>query len=462
MQVVDPSTGRTLRDVSEHSPADVAARLERARTAFPAWRERSFAERAAVLRAAARLLREDQERLALLMADEMGKPVAQGRAEVEKCASGLRVLRGARRARSCAGGAVASRRRAQLRRLRAARASCSPSCRGTSPSGRSSASPRPALMAGNAAVLKHALERPAAARSRSRSVLARGGLPERLFRPLLVGTDARRRADRRPARRGGHPDRQRRRRAGRSRRAAGRALKKSVLELGGSDPYVVLEDADLDLRRADRARDARLVNCGQSCIAAKRFIVVDARRADRVRRALRRRATAARADGRSARRARPDLGPLARARPARRSCTAQVEASVARGRALLLGGEVPAGPGRLLPADRAHRRAAGHAGLRRGAVRAGRGLIRAARRGRRRRASPTTRVRARRGGLHAATSRAASASRAEIEAGSCFVNALVRSDPRLPFGGVKDPATGASCPTFGIREFVNVKTLWIR
>ena len=316
----------------------------------------------------------------------------------------------------------------------------------------------PALMAGNAGLLKHAANVTGCALAIEAHLPRRRASRRPLFRALLVGSE--RVADVIEAREvkavtltGSTP-------AGQAVAArAGAVLKKTVLELGGSDPYLVLEDADLDAA-AETCAASRLINGGQSCIAAKRFIVVEAVRDAFEERFVERMRGAT--GGRPARgRRRP--GPAgARATCATR-CTQQVEASVRAGRARAAGRRGPGpGPGAFYPPTVLADVAQGHGRVRRGDLRARGGRHRRAGRGGRDRASPTT---ARSGSARRssrATWRAASGSRRELEAGSCFVNALVHSDPRLPFGGIKESGYGRELADFGIREFVNIKTVYIK
>jgi succinate-semialdehyde dehydrogenase/glutarate-semialdehyde dehydrogenase len=237
---------------------------------------------------------------------------------------------------------------------------------------------------------------------------------------------------------------------------AGAMLKKSVLELGGSDPYLILEDADLE-RAVETCVASRLVNGGQSCIAAKRFVIHDSHRAAAERlfaEAMRaRRVGDPLADG-------VDVGPMAR-RDLRDEVHEQVERSIAKGARLLAGGVRPAGPGAFYPPTVLSDVRPGMPAYDDeifGPVAAllfvpdEEEAIRVAN------DSPF--------GLGAAVftrdlARGEEIAARRLDAGSCFVNAFVRSDPRLPFGGVKASGYGRELAAFGIREFVNVKTVYV-
>jgi succinate-semialdehyde dehydrogenase/glutarate-semialdehyde dehydrogenase len=385
----------------------------------------------------------------------MGKPVAQGRAEAEKCAWTCDYF---------------AERAASMLAPEEAPSDASRSYVAFQPLGvvlavmpwnfpfwqvfRFAA---PALMAGNACVLKHASNVSGCSLA-IESIFLEAGAPEGLFTSLLVPASAVDPIIAMPQIRavtltGSAP-------AGRSvTAAAGRALKKTVLELGGSDPYVVLEDADLELA-ATTCAASRLINAGQSCIAAKRFIVVEA-----VREAFTERFVAAMrakrwgnplAEGPDA----PDLGPMARV-DLRKELHDQVRGSIDRGARLLLGGDIPAGPGAFYPPtvlDQVRRGMPVYDEETFGPVAA---VIAARDEADAIRLANDTPF-----GLGAAVftrdlARGERIAATEFEAGACFVNGLVRSDPRLPFGGVKESGYGRELAAFGIREFVNVKTVWI-
>ncbi len=312
----------------------------------------------------------------------------------------------------------------------------------------------PALMAGNGCLLKHASNVTGCALA-IEELLRDAGFPEDLFQALLLRGGAVEQALARPEVRAvtltGSAE------AGRSiAAAAGKLLKKSVLELGGSDPYIILDDADLD-HAAETCAASRLINSGQSCIAAKRFIVVGAVRqafAERfVERMRARRAGNPMDEG-------VDLGPLAR-RDLRERLHAQVAESVRRGAKVLLGGEIPPGPGAFYPATVLDNVGPGMPAYDEETFGPVAAVIAA-----RDEADAIRIANDSSFGLGAAvftrdSERGERLAREAIEAGSCFVNSLVRSDPRLPFGGVKESGYGRELSAYGIREFVNVKTMYV-
>jgi succinate-semialdehyde dehydrogenase/glutarate-semialdehyde dehydrogenase len=312
----------------------------------------------------------------------------------------------------------------------------------------------PALMAGNAAVLKHASNVPGCALAIER-IMHKSGLPENVFRTLMIGSSAVDAVIAHPCVRAvtltGSGA------TGRAvARKAGELLKKTVLELGGSDAYLVLEDADLD-HAATICTKGRLVNSGQSCIAAKRFVVVERVRRDFEERFI--------AKMKAARQGDPlqmetEIGPLARG-DLRDALHKQVEESVQRGARCLLGGRCPDGPGAFYPPTVLTDVAPGMPAYDEELFGPVAAIIPV-----RDEAQAIATANHSTFGLGAAilTRDAARGERIandEIEAGSVFVNEAVRSDPRLPFGGIKESGYGRELGSYGIKEFVNIKTVYV-
>ena len=452
IESINPATGERMQTYAAFSEREIDSAVRACAAAQPAWAERSFAERAVPLRAAARLLRDEKQALAELMAREMGKPLAQGAAEAEKCAwvcefyadeaagflADQPVATDAEKSFVCFEplGIVLAVMPWNFPFWQVFRFAA------------------PALMAGNGGLLKHASNVTGCALA-IESLLQRAGLPDGLFRTLVIGSGAVGALIDRPeisavTLTGSTP-------AGRAVAArAGGALKKSVLELGGSDPYVILADADL-AAAAEICAASRLINGGQSCIAAKRFVVVESHARgvrERVRRAH------GRAEGRRPVRRRRRRRADGARRPPRRGPRAG-RTQPRQGRAHLLGGECPDGPGAFYPPtvlgdvtpgmpaydDEIFGPVAAVIGVpdEAAAIRVANdspfGLG----------AAVFTRDRAR--GEEIAARR--------LQAGACFVNASVRSDPRLPFGGIKESGYGRELGPWGIREFVNIKAVYV-
>jgi succinate-semialdehyde dehydrogenase/glutarate-semialdehyde dehydrogenase len=453
MEAINPATGKTVGSYPEHSLAQAAAIADACDAAFASWRRVPFAERARPMRETARLLRERKSDYGRLMSDEMGKLLRDGEAEAEKCAWVCEYY--------------AEHAESFLRREEVA-TDASHSFVQYEPLGVVLAVMpwnypfwqvfrflAPALMAGNTGLLKHASNVPGCALAIER-VLADAGFPQDVFRSLLVPGRAMDAVIAHPKVRavtltGSTP-------AGRSvARRAGELLKKTVLELGGSDPYVVLEDADLDLA-VPACVSARLINAGQSCIAAKRFIVPRAIRAEFERRYVEemgRRRMGDPLDPAS------DLGPQARV-DLRDELHGQVEASIARGARCLLGGEIPARTGAWYPPTILTDVVPGMPAYDDELFGPVASIIPVADEAEALRVANDSPF-----GLGAAVftrdvDRGEEIAARQLDAGCCFVNAAVKSDPRLPFGGIKDSGYGRELGLWGIREFVNVKTVWVR
>ena len=450
MESINPHSGKLIRSYEPETDEIVRGRLQAAAEAFDEWKLTTFPERAQRMRAAAEVLRDKQSALAELMADEMGKPIRDGLAEVQKCAN-------------CCDYYAENAQRFLQKQL--VESDAHESYVAYDPLGvilaimpwnfpfwqvfRFAA---PALMAGNTGVLKHASNVSGCALA-IEDVFREAGFPAHAFSTLLIESARVEMLIRSPSisavtLTGSTP-------AGRSVAGiAGSELKKSVLELGGSDAYLVLEDADLDLA-VDTCVKSRLINAGQSCIAAKRFIVVkplreafEARFAERFR-AIRH------GDPRDPD---TDIGPMART-DLRDEVHQQVVKSVEQGARLLVGGVVPDGQGAFYPATVL-------AGVKPGMVAFDEeifgpvaAIIEADDEGHAIALANQSVF-----GLGAAlfTRDKVRADRIarQIEAGSVFVNTFVKSDPRLPFGGIKQSGYGRELSWFGIQEFVNIKTVY--
>jgi succinate-semialdehyde dehydrogenase/glutarate-semialdehyde dehydrogenase len=453
LQTVNPATGEPGRSYDQHSIDEAHAAAAAAHAEFLKWRRTSFAERAALVRKAAELLRARSDQYARLMTEEMGKTVADGRAEVEKCAFNCDWF--ADHAHEYLGN--------QPTDIGGPEAFVTFNPLGVVlavmpwnfPFWQVFRFAAPALMAGNGALLKHASNVPGCALA-IEQVLHDAGVPRDLFRTLILPSsdvEALIKDEHVAAvtLTGSVP-------AGRSvATAAGSVLKKCVLELGGSDAYVVLEDADIRAA-AKIAATARMVNGGQSCIAGKRFIVV--------RSVLEQFESALTEAMRGFEMGDPlkddtKLGPMQSVK-ARDSIHAQVTESVRKGARLLLGGHVPDRPGawypatvltNVLPGQPAHDEEVFGPVAAIIAADDERDAIRIAN---------ASEFGLGSGVLTGDPDRGRRIAAEELEAGLSFVNENVRSDPRMPFGGVKHSGYGRECSAYGIREFTNIKSVHVK
>jgi len=449
---VNPATGEQLDSYEPYDASRCDAVLDAAQRAQRDWGQIDPSGRADTLRRLADLLRERVGEYASLVTREMGKPITQARGEIDKCAScvehyvehgpgyleAMSVEMGVRvsGARYLPLGVVLGVMPWNYPFWQVLRFAV------------------PALLAGNGIVLKHASNVPGSALALER-LLSDAGLPEGLFGVVLVE--------------GGavtpliHDDRIAAvsltgseavgRRIGAE---AGAALKPAVLEPGGSDPFIVLADADVEAA-AKAATIARTLNNGQSCIAAKRFIVADALYEEFVDSAATAMSALVVGDP-----ADPDveLGPIARS-GLRDELHDQIRATVAEGARLVIGGEVPEGPGAYYPATLMADARPGMVGFDEELFGPAAAVVRA-----RDEAAIVELANASRFGLGASIwtsdpDHALDLGK-RIQSGMIFVNDLVRSDPRIPFGGVKASGYGRELGPHGIREFVNVQTVYAR
>jgi succinate-semialdehyde dehydrogenase/glutarate-semialdehyde dehydrogenase len=458
LQTTDPSTGRPGRAYDGHSREDALAIARRVRAAWPAWRDTPFAARAERMRAAASVLRKRQAEFVELMTAEMGKTLTEGRAEIEKCAAGCdwfadnaeRLL--ADRPVDMSGGSGGGPRAFTTFNPLGVVLAVMP---WNFPFWQVIRFAAPGLMAGNAAVLKHASNVPGCALALE-DIFREAGFPEDLFRTLLIPGSGVRAVIEDPAIAAvtltGSVE------AGRSvATAAGGVLKKTVLELGGSDAYVILADAD-PAHAAEIAATARMVNGGQSCIAGKRFIVVSEIREAFERALVDKMASYALGDPRQAS---TRLGPMESVH-ARDGIHDQVRRSVEAGARLLLGGEVPDRDGAWYPATVLVGVKPGMAAYQEEVFGPVAAVIEAKDEADAVRIANDSRFGLGSGVITSDLAKGERIAARELEAGMSFVNANVRSDPRMPFGGVKESGYGRECAEFGIHEFVNIKSVLVQ
>ena len=450
IESVSPTTGEIHATYRSHGGAELEARIAASHAAAAGWRKSTRRLRAGLLSRVAGRLREDKHELAELMAMEMGKPVAEGAAEAEKCAwvcdyyaeHGAKLLD--RRSVDTdqdesfvcyqALGAILGVMPWNFPLWQVFRFAA------------------PTLMAGNTVLLKHASDVPGCG-LRIEAMFGDAGASPGVFTNLLIDSAAISSviADPRVAAvslTGSVP-------AGRAIAAcAGEHLKKVVLELGGSDAYLILEDAELE-RAAELCAKSRLINSGQSCIAAKRFIVVDsvvepftALLAEKLQKAILG----------DPLRGETEVGPMARV-DLRDALHDQVARSVAAGAELQIGGIVPDGPGAWYPVTLLSGVLPGMPAFDEELF----GPVAAVTRARDEEHAIELANR-HRYGLGAAVftrdvDRGRRIAETELDAGVCCVNDFVKSDPRLPFGGVKQSGYGRELGEWGLREFLNIKSV---
>lgn len=453
MQSINPFTGETIQNYTEYTAQEVENILTEVDAAFKKWRTTGFEYRALLMRNLQAKLLEHKADLAHIMSSEMGKVKHEALGEIEKCALACEYY----------AKYAASFLKNEPVAMEASEAFITYQPIGTVlavmpwnfPFWQVFRFLAPALMAGNTGVLKHASNVSGCAMA-IEQLVKEAGFPENVFRTLLIGSSGVKAVIENPLVKavtltGSTP-------AGKAiAAAAGAALKKSVLELGGSDPYIVLEDADVAMA-AEICVKSRLLNAGQSCISAKRFII-----ADKIYDAFKDEFVRLMGEARWGDPSEETItmGPLAR-KDLRNGLHQQVEHSRAMGATILLGGTIPQGNGAFYPPTVLENVVPGMPAYHEELFGPVAVLYRFQ--------SEEEAIEIANSsvfGLGAAVftsdiTHGKQLAEKGLEAGCVFVNDYVKSDPRLPFGGVKESGYGRELSVAGIREFVNIKTVVVK
>jgi succinate-semialdehyde dehydrogenase/glutarate-semialdehyde dehydrogenase len=451
MKAINPATGELIQEYPTHSDQEVQEILEQAEAAFQSLRNTDFRHRAELMKKAAGVLEKNKGRYAKLISLEMGKPITQAAGEVDKC---IRVCNYyADNAESMLADEPAesdgSKAYVAFQPLGVILAVMP----WNYPMWQVFRFAAPSLMAGNAGVLKHASNVPGAALA-IEEVFREAGFPENVFRTLMIGArqvDAVIESDVVKAvtltgseAAGTHVV-----------STAAKIVKKAVLELGGSDPFIVLDDVDVETC-AVQAVNGRMLNAGQSCIAAKRFIVVDEvadRFVEKFHEAMERQVVGDPLDEKTT------VGPLAKEEFVE-DLVALVEDARAKGATIVTGGSRPDGPGAYLLPTIVDAVSKGMRLYDEEAFGPVASVIRVADE-----IEAIAVANGSRFGLGGSVwtkdkERGERVAR-QVESGAVFVNGVTKSDPRLPFGGIKKSGYGRELSHYGIREFVNIKTIWV-
>lgn len=450
---INPATNELICEYNEMTPGELSSVAQRSFAAFKNYSQTRFSFRAEKMKTTASLLLAQKEELAKLMTIEMGKPINQSRAELEKCAS------------VCDYYAENAERflKDELIKTEATKSFITFQPLGpvlavmpwNFPFWQVFRFAAPNLMAGNTGILKHASNVTGCAFAIEK-IFIEAGFPVDVFRtivasskliaPVIADTNIR------AVTLTGSVQ------AGRAvASAAGNALKKTVLELGGSDAYLVLEDADLE-KAADICVTSRLINGGQSCIAAKRFVIVKSvyqKFEDFFIKIMKSKKMGDPFDEKN------HLGPQANIQ-LRNELHQQVFDSVSKGAKILLGGIIPESPGAFYPPTVLANVKPGMPAYEDELFGPAAALIKVKDEDEGIEVANATSF-----GLGAAVftsdvNRGERIAREKLEAGCCIVNDFVKSDPRLPFGGVKDSGYGRELSYIGIREFVNTKSVYVK
>lgn len=451
MKSINPSTGELIKEYKEHTTNEINGIIQNTANAFIEWREVPFTERSRLMKNAAQILRKNIDKYAKLMTLEMGKIIKESRAEVEKCAWVCDYY--AEYAEQFLADAPVGTDAGKSFVCFAPLGVVLAVMPWNFPFWQVFRFAAPGIMAGNTGLLKHASNVPGCALA-IEDIFRQAGFPEYIFSTLMIPSTAVEPVIRNPLVKaatltGSEP-------AGRAvASAAGSEIKKTVLELGGSDPFIVLDDADLD-NCINMAVQARMINTGQSCIAAKRFIVTERILEEFEKKQTQKMQSLSVGDPLAAD---SQVGPLARPDLVD-DLDVQVKKSIEKGARLLCGGKRIAGPGfyyeptvlsqvkrgmpvyhqetfgpvmAIIPVKDTHEaiEVANDSEFGLGASLWSQDLVNAEKLAR------------------------------QIETGAVFINGMVKSDPRLPFGGIKKSGYGRELAEYGIKEFVNIKSVWI-
>lgn len=452
MQSINPATNTLIKEYQEFSETKIPAAIEQVHHAWLEWKKVSYAQRAILMHKASEVLLQKREKYARLITDEMGKTIVESRGEVEKCAMACRyyadntesILSDERIPTEAKKSLVTFEPLGivlavmpwnfpfwQVFRFAA-----------------------PALMAGNAAILKHASNVPGAALA-IEEVFREAGFPEHLFQTLLISSrfvpqiiaDPRVKASTLTGSEAA---------GSKVAELSGKALKTTVLELGGSDAFIVLEDADMEAC-VKTAVLARLFNVGQSCIASKRFLVMDSvadQFESELTKAVEQLVIGDPADEKT------QIGPMAR-EDLLEELDEQVQKSIQMGAKLLLGGKKVDRPGsfyaptiltNITPEMTVFREETFGPVFAIVRVKSDVEAI----------ALANDSEFGLGGSVWTKNLEQGEKVARQIETGAVFVNAMTKSDPRLPFGGIKKSGYGRELSHYGIKEFVNIKTIWIQ
>ncbi len=452
MKTINPTTGELIKEYSNTSFEEIEKIITRSNSAQKKWAKLDYSERALFLNKIVELLKDQKRELADLMATEMGKPLNQGIREIEKCAWVCEFY---------------AEKASEFLSNQEVRTDATKSYVTFNPIGVVlSIMPWnfpfwqffrfavPALMAGNGVILKHS-ENTSGCSFKIEEIVHQAGISTDLVRTILVPNNEMK------------PVIQHKgiaaitltgsTKAGKIVSSqAGEALKKTVLELGGSDPYIILNDADIELA-VEKCATSRLVNSGQSCVAAKRFIVVEQvyeEFLEKFSAILKSKIVGDPFEQDT------DVGPMARI-DLRDELHDQVDKSIKAGARAMLGCTKPEGEGAYYPISILTNVKEGMPAYNEELFGPVAAIIKAEDEADAIRIANDTIY-----GLGAAIfskniEKAERIAAEELEAGCCFINDFVKSDPRLPFGGIKQSGYGRELGEFGIREFVNVKTLWV-